>query len=78
VKVTLSIELPDALALDFMQAIRDFDMKHDPNHEGLVKVQALSESDLPLIEMQKIFQSMEPPPGYSAVIMEYDHKKGQA
>ena len=40
-KITLSVTLPDDLAQEFLQAIRDFDTKYDPNHEDKIIVQML-------------------------------------
>ena len=63
-KVYLRVDLPDELLGEFMQAIRDFDVKHDPNHEGRVHFESLAESDWPLEKMAKIFKAITPQPAF--------------
>jgi hypothetical protein len=65
VKVTLQIELPDELAQEWMQYVRNFDTKHDPNHEGKVKLQMLCDSDWPAERMQAMLQAVSPSPRFN-------------
>ena len=61
-KISLTIEFPDDLAQDFMQSIRIFDMKHDPNHEGKVKIAWFGKSDdMSFEELKAIMESVDPP-----------------
>ena len=61
-KISLTIERPDDLAQDFLQSIRIFDMKHDPNHEGKIKVVWFGKSDDITVEkMKAIMESVNPP-----------------
>jgi len=61
-KISLTIELPDDLAQDFLQSIRIFDMKHDPNHEGKIKVAWFGKSDdMPFEKLTAIMESVDPP-----------------
>jgi hypothetical protein len=63
-KISLTIELPDDLAQDFLQSIRIFDMKHDPNHKGKIKVAWFGQSDeMPLEKLTAIMESIDPPFG---------------
>ena len=41
-RITLSVELPEDLHQAFLQHLRDFDTKHDPDHKGIVTIFALS------------------------------------
>jgi hypothetical protein len=47
-----------------MQHIRDFDMKHDPNHEGRVQFESLIDSDWPAEKMAAMLNSVAPRPKY--------------
>jgi hypothetical protein len=61
-KISVTIELPDDLTQEFIQMIRVFDMKHDPNHEGRVKVAWFGESnEMPFEKLQAIMESVDPP-----------------
>ena len=61
-KISLTIDLPDELAQDFLQLIRVFDRKHDPNHEGKVKITWFGKSDdMPVEKMKAIIESVDPP-----------------
>lgn len=35
-QIYIRATLPDDLVQEFMQTLRDFDMRHDPQHEGRV------------------------------------------
>jgi hypothetical protein len=60
--ISLMIDLPDDLAQDFLQSIRVFDMKHDPNREGKVKIAWFGKSkDIPFEELKAIMESVDPP-----------------
>ena len=61
-KINVSVDLPDGLLRDFLQAIRDFDAKHDPNHAGSVqfKLHAVA-TGIPVERMREIFKSLDPP-----------------
>ncbi len=48
-KISLTIEFPDALAEEFVQLIRNFDVKHDPRHEDIVKLCWVVESAANLV-----------------------------
>ncbi len=60
-KVLLEISFPDSLAQEFMQILRDFDMKHDPKHEDRITMRTLSESNQSVEEMKAIFAALRPP-----------------
>ena len=63
-KVYLRVDLPEELVREFLQAIRDFDMKHDPAHEGRVHTDMLGESDWPKEKMAAMMRSISPPPEF--------------
>jgi hypothetical protein len=67
-KILLSIELPEELAREFWQQLRDFDMKHDPRREGKIDVRALSESSHSAEEMETILRTLSPPPKHMRTI----------
>ena len=60
-KISLMIEFPDELAQEFMQMIRTFDAKHDPNHEGIVKISWLGESEMPVEKIKILMEAVDPP-----------------
>lgn len=60
-KINLSVTVPDELAAEFMQVIRDFDTKHDPRHEDKIVVQMLAETDKSIEQMQAIHDAIRPP-----------------
>jgi hypothetical protein len=62
IKVVLRTTLHDDLFQSFMQVIRDFDMKHDPNREGKVHFELLGESDWPAEKMAEVLRSVTPTP----------------
>ena len=64
ITIVLKATLPDALLQPFLQAIRDFDMMHDPDHEGHVHVDMLTESDWPVEKMAEALGAMKPRPAY--------------
>jgi hypothetical protein len=66
-KIHLRIELADELAGEFMQAIRDFDTKHDPGHENKVKVEMMIESDWPAEQMAALLQAVKPAPAFTVI-----------
>ena len=59
-KITLSVTLPDDLAQEFLQAIREFDTKYDPNHENKIVVQMLAESKQTAEQMEAVFGALRP------------------
>jgi hypothetical protein len=67
IKVVVRVTLPDELLQAFFQAIRDFDMKHDPNHEGKVQFEALTEADWPAEKMAEVLNAVSPAPEYTYV-----------
>lgn len=67
-KITLSVELPDELAPEFLQTIRDFDMKYDPEHSNKVIFKMLAKSDLSVEEMEKILGGITPKPQHMLTI----------
>jgi hypothetical protein len=67
IKVVFRVTVPDELFQPLMQAIRDFDMKHDPNHEGKVHFESLTESDWPVERMAKVLKAVEPTPQHFVV-----------
>lgn len=66
-KLYFSCELPDELIGALLQAIRDFDTRHDPHHEGGVHFNMLTESDWPTEKMQAVMMAISPPPAYCVV-----------
>jgi hypothetical protein len=41
--------------------LRDFDTKHDPNHEDKVVVRVLAKSSHTVAEMEAVFRALDPP-----------------
>jgi hypothetical protein len=66
-KILLEVQIPDELATELMQAMRDFDMKYDPKHEGKVQVRLLMRSDHSLEEMDEMFNTIKPMPKYRKI-----------
>jgi hypothetical protein len=64
IKTVFRVTLPDELFQPFMQHIRDFDMQHDPNHEGRVHFESLSDSDWPVEKMAEVLSSVTPQTAY--------------
>lgn len=64
VDVFVRVTLPEELLQVFFQAIRDFDMKYDPNHEGKVQFEALTETDWPAEKMAEVMSAITPPSQY--------------
>lgn len=61
-EISVTINLPDELVQEFLQSIRVFDMKHDPNHEGKVKITGFGKSDdMPVEKIKAIIESVDPP-----------------
>jgi hypothetical protein len=67
IKVVFRISVPDELVQELFQAIRDFDTKHDPDHEGKVQIEALTETDWPVEKMAAILNAVSPAPEYTYV-----------
>ena len=63
-KINLTVELPDRLAQTFLQVLRDFDMKNDPQHLGVVKFSTLLESEMTSDEAVALLQGITPMPEY--------------
>ena len=61
-KINLTVELPSELAQEFMQVLRDFDTKHDPEHQGIVKFSALLEGEMTAEEATAMLQGITPTP----------------
>ena len=59
-KIVMQVELPDELAHAFLQTVRNFDLRHDPRHEGTIKIQQLLECDWPAEQMQAMLQTVMP------------------
>jgi hypothetical protein len=59
-KVLVSVEMPEALVQKFLQWVRDFDTKHDPNHEDKIKIAMLVQADKSVDEMLTTFNSISP------------------
>ena len=66
-KVVFRVTLPDELVQSLVQAIRDWDMKHDPNHEGKVHTETLLETDWPMEQAQAMFSLISPPMAINVV-----------
>jgi hypothetical protein len=67
-KIHFTADLPDELAQEFLQHLRDFDMKHDPNHENKIKMYIFPEGKCPTAEdAVKLMMSMNPPPQFVSV-----------
>ncbi len=71
VKLVFRVTLPDELVQSLLQALRDWDMKHDPNHEGKVQTEQLLEADWPVERMEAMFASINPPMAFKAT-MKFD------
>lgn len=67
IKTVFRVTVPDELLQPLMQAIRDFDMKHDPEHEGKVNFEALTEGDWPVEKMAEVMAAVAPAPAYTYV-----------
>ena len=59
-KITLSVSMPDHLTQEFLQLIRDFDIKHDPNHEDKIIVQMLGVGNQTAEQMEAVFGALRP------------------
>ena len=66
-KISLTIEFPDALAEEFVQLIRNFDVKHDPRHEDIVKLCWVMEGNVGIKRMQEVLGSIDPPAAFTQV-----------
>lgn len=64
VKVVFRVTVPDELLGALFQAIRDFDIKHDPDHEGKVQFESLVDSDWPAKRMAEVMSAIAPPPAF--------------
>lgn len=61
-KVTMELIMPDELLQAFLQHMRDFDTRHDPEHKDLVKMAIGVEApDLPAATLETIFRNVRPP-----------------
>jgi hypothetical protein len=67
IKVVFRVTVPDELFEPLMQAIRDFDMEHDPDHKGKVHFDSLVESDWPTEKMAEIMNAIYPQPKHMYV-----------
>lgn len=63
-KIHFEIELPDELGPTFLQYMRDFDTRHDPQHEGKVKMAMTTESHHSVEEMKAILDGIRPRPEF--------------
>jgi hypothetical protein len=59
-KIAVSVTMPDDLVGEFLQLLRDFDVKHDPNHEGKVVLQMLAEGNQTAEQMAAVFDAIRP------------------
>ena len=59
-KITLSVEMPDGLLQEFMQTIRNFDTKYDPEHEDKIVVHMLTQSGHTLEELKTVLSGVHP------------------
>jgi hypothetical protein len=66
-KIVFRVTLPDELLQPFMQTIRDFDVRHDPDHEGKVHFESLIESDWPVDRMAGVLSAISPRPAHMYV-----------
>lgn len=64
VNVVFRVKVSDELVQSLMQAVRDWDMQHDPNHEGKVQFELLTEADWPAEKMADILKSVSPKPEF--------------
>lgn len=67
ITIVFRVTLPDELLQPLMQAIRDFDMKHDPDHEGKVHFESLTDSEWPVERMAEVMNAVTPRPAYMYV-----------
>lgn len=58
--VRLSVRIPTRLYRALIQHLRDFDVAHDPKHEGIIEIVALSEVDS-VDEFMDSLQKVRPP-----------------
>lgn len=63
-KIVFEIDLAEELAGEFLQYMRDFDMKHDPLHEGKVTMTITMKSRHSSAEMKKILEAITPRPEF--------------
>ena len=66
-KINLTVELPNELAQAFMQTLRDFDVKHDPEHLGIIKLSTLLAGELTAEEATTMLLGITPTPKYLSV-----------
>lgn len=60
--IRLEINLPDELIQAFLQAVRNFDIGHDPGRTGLVHIMmGIEAPTLSAQTVQAIFNSIRPP-----------------
>jgi len=64
IEVVFRASMPDELLLQFIQVIRDFDMKHDPDHTDKIKFEMLTDSDWPADKMTAVLQAVQPQPKF--------------
>jgi hypothetical protein len=64
IKAVFQVTLPDELLQPFMQMVRDFDMKHDPDHEGKVHFEILTDSNWPAEKMVEVMNAISPRPAH--------------
>ena len=67
-RILLEVQIPDDLGMEFMQVLRDFDMKHDPNHEDKVQVRMLMHSEQTMDEVNAMFDRITPVPQFRQIL----------
>lgn len=66
-RIYFRVEMPEALLAEFMQSIRDFDLKHDPHHEDKVRFESVAETDWPQQKLVEMFRALKPSPSFLGV-----------
>lgn len=70
----MEVRIPDELTAEFLQVMRDFDMKYDPEHEDKVQVRMLSQSELSVDKVNAIFDTITPTPHFRTVLRFKDNE----
>jgi len=76
VRIYFQVELPDALAGEFLQVLRSFDAKHDPQHRDIIRMQIISETDWPIEKAKQMFEALTPP--FEHMVVKKSDKDGHA
>lgn len=74
--VNVVIDLPDELLQEFVQHMRDFDTKHDPNHEDIVRLSiGVIGSEMTAARVEQAMRNVQPPFSIVANVPLEDERK---